>query len=260
MAYKTSMFDWSNGAVGDRLADLQLSAKDMETRLVDPALIDEHPANRAVHEDKVDELVESIRQDGLAQYPLVRVSPADPTRYEHIAGWHRILAWRLLGREDPAKYAKMTVVVKKRCTDEEALRLMHATNLVNAELSLEERGRAYEVLAYDVAKAREEDPDAFKGRRTNDVVAEMASRSGRSVSPSAVARARRAANGGKPPAQPAQGDPDPLAGRRERLVSRMSAVADEAEELAGLGGEVPVDALKHYWKRIKEAAAEGARR
>lgn len=243
---------------GDGLSDLRTAGSDIEMRSVSVYDIDEHPGNRKVSDAKVAKLKESILREGLAQLPAVRIHPQNRTRYEHIAGWHRILAYRALHDEtgDP-KWANIQVVVLKACDDETSERLMWQTNLISSDLTEEERGRGYEVLAGEVARAREENPEAYKGVRTNDAIAKMMSDAGKEVSARSVARARKALRDME------EGAGAPQAAQKERTAAEKAyAALDSAlsrlERLQESGESVPVDLLVGARRRLKRLAAQSA--
>lgn len=249
---------------GDALADLAQAAGDVEMRTVSPFDIDEHPENRTVSQEKVQRLKESIEKEGLAQLPAVRVSPEDESRYQHIAGWHRILAYRELYRETgDEKWGRIKVTVLKGCDDETARRLMWQTNLISSDLSPEERGRGYEVLAGLVERARENE-GGYKGVRTNDAVAEMVTAAGKKVSGRTVARARaalkeqakreeEAASGASvsvtmSATAPAKTKEQEAAEKMDADVKRAMSTLENAigrlESLSSQGAKLPVESIK----------------
>ncbi len=241
---------------GDALADLAQAAGDVEMRRVDPFDIDEHPENRTVSPEKVARLKESIREEGLAQLPAVRVSPTDESRYQHIAGWHRILAYRELYKETgDEKWSRIQVTVLKGCDDETARRLMWQTNLISSDLTPEERGRGYEVLAGVVDRARE--GGGYSGVRTNDAVAELVSAAGGDVSARTVARyrkehreaeaAKEAAASGRPGAEggrPARPEVPKDVQDVRRAMSTLENAISRLEALSNEGAMLPVESLK----------------
>ncbi len=247
MAINASMF--AGFTAGDALADLAQAAGDVEMRSVSPFDIDEHPENRTVSPEKVDRLKESILKEGLAQLPAVRVSPQDETRYQHIAGWHRILAYRELYRETgDEKWSRIQVTVLKGCDDETARRLMWQTNLISSDLSPEERGRGYEVLADVVERAREEG-DQYKGVRTNDVIADMVSAAGKKVSGRTVARARKALREQSERDQAAQEQAEAEAAANDDTADSPSGAAAPAANGAKQAQEDPQKAMDAEVKR-----------
>ena len=176
-------------------ADLVGSGDASETRQrsIDIYAITEHPRNREVNLLTVDFLADSIRERGLGQLPLVR--KVDDGAYEHISGWHRILAYRKLYEEtgDP-KYAKIDCTVIRGCDDERAEGLMWDTNLCNKTLTAEERGKAWRFHDATVKRLREEEPDRYRGVPTNEVISDYMERVvGVSYSPRQIARDKAAA-------------------------------------------------------------------
>lgn len=176
-------------------ADLVGSGDASETRQrsIDIYAISEHPKNREVNPVTVDFLADSIRERGLGQLPLVR--KVDDGVYEHISGWHRILAYRKLYEEtgDP-KWAKIDCTVVRGCDDERAEGLMWDTNLCNKTLTPEERGKAWRFHDATVKRLREEEPDRYRGVSTNEVISDYMERVvGVSYSPRQIARDKAAA-------------------------------------------------------------------
>lgn len=240
------MFDitkLSNFTAGDAVADLALASADVEMRTIDPNDVIEHPDNRRVSQSKVDRLKVSFLEEGMAQPPTVRIHPQDETMYQHISGWHRILAYRELYRETgDERWARIPVVLLKGCDDETALRLMWQTNLIDSELSDEERGRGYEVLAGQVDRMREEDPELYRGKRTNEVVSEMLKEQGIEASPRTVARKRQAV-------QRAAAEPGDGLGRNQEPTSKRDERKDEAMRA--------LSALASAVERIERTAEDG---
>lgn len=172
-------------------ADLLLRNKEEELRIVsiDVDSITEHPHNREVSAEMVDMLAASIKEVGLGQPPLVRKT--GPGQYEHVSGWHRILAFRKLYAEtgDP-KWSKINCVVERDLDDERAERLMWDTNLCAKTLTPEERAKAWEFhAATTVKRLREEDPERYAGVPTNEIISEYIKElPGENYSPSTIAR------------------------------------------------------------------------
>lgn len=260
MAFNIKNFNFD---AGDRMADLSLRAgSDNEVRSVDVYSIDEHPDNRSVSMEKVKSLKESIAQDGMGQYPLVRVSPDDEERYQHISGWHRILAYRALYEEtQDEKYHRIPVVVLKGCDDNRALRLMWATNIFSTELTPAERGKGFEVLAIQVEEERAKDPVAFKGRRTNDILSEQLSQGDQKVSARTIARSRKAyreeqersSNKDSKTDIETQESPKTVS-EANKAIGMLSRAISYIEALQERGIEFDPQTLKHYQKRIKLCA------
>lgn len=171
-------------------ADLAGRAANADKRLtsIDIYAITEHPHNREVSQKVVDVLADSIRESGLGQCPLVR--KVDDGVYEHISGWHRILAYRKLFEETgDEKYARIDCTVEKDCSDERAERLMWDTNLCSKVLTPEERARAWEFHAETTVKRlREENPEKYAGVPTNVILAEYSAEIGAPYSAATIGR------------------------------------------------------------------------
>lgn len=200
--------------MGDAVAELSQTVNDGDVKIREISIYDvfEHPDNRSVNLEKVAALKDSIVQDGLAQPAAVRILPEAQldeliaageledsdrgrTLYQHIAGWHRILALRELFEEtNDEKWSTIPVLLRDDCDadDEKTLRLLWSTNLIASDLSPEERGRGYEILGLEVQRMREEHPDELNGVRTNDVIADMMTAQGNPVSARQVARDKNA--------------------------------------------------------------------
>ncbi len=88
-------------------------------------------------ESEMQELVASIRSEGLGQLPLVRKLPDGA--YQMIAGHRRLEAYRRLAREDAA-FRTIPVTLVDNLDDARARVLLNVTNLVTRRLSQEERG------------------------------------------------------------------------------------------------------------------------
>lgn len=146
-----------------------------------------HPENDyTMDEHEMQELVASIRSEGLGQLPLVRVLP-DGT-YQMVAGHRRLEAYRRLAADDPA-YASIPVTLIDDLDDARARVLLNVTNLVARRLSQEERGARYAAIGREVPALRATDP-SLKGVRTNDIIARIVTEeTGQSVSPATVKRA-----------------------------------------------------------------------
>lgn len=261
MAFKPELFQF---AAGDRMADLSMAAEgqDYEARKISIYDIDEHPMNRKVNLDKVGELADSILKDGLGQWPLVRVSPRDCSRYEHIAGWHRILAYRKIFEElrpnDP-DYETINVVVKKNCDDKSAERLMMITNLFSTELSQEERGKFYVALGEHIEELRKEDPEKYKGKRTNEIIANISSEQGNSVSEATVKRAKKAYKDSlKSPEQKEEIalEEKPLKPVSDKYLKSLERSLDYLDECLGNDSEINIARLKLALRHLKAIVKE----
>ena len=136
--------------------------------------IQSHPENDfTMDESEMQELVASIRSEGLGQLPLVRKLPDGA--YQMIAGHRRLEAYRRLAREDAA-FRTIPVTLVDDLDDARARVLLNVTNLVTRRLSQEERGARYAAIGREV--------------RTNDIIARIVTEeTGQSVSPATVKRA-----------------------------------------------------------------------
>lgn len=150
-------------------------------------IIQPHPENDyTMDENELQELVASIRSEGLGQLPLVRRLP-DGT-YQMVAGHRRLEAFKRLANEDPT-YKTIPVTLVENMDDARASVLLNVTNLVTRRLSQEERGARYAAIGREVPNLRAADP-ALKGVRTNDIIARIVTEeTGQSVSAATVKRA-----------------------------------------------------------------------
>ena len=158
-----------------------------QTKTIPIDSIAAHPENDyTMDEHEMQELVASIRSEGLGQLPLVRVLP-DGT-YQMVAGHRRLEAYRRLAADDPA-YVSIPVTLIDNLDDARARVLLNVTNLVARRLSQEERGARYAAIGREVPALRATDP-SLKGVRTNDIIARIVTEeTGQSVSPATVKRA-----------------------------------------------------------------------
>ena len=147
----------------------------------------DHPDNDyPVDQGELQDLMESIRRDGLAQLPLVRETPDG---LQIIAGHRRVECFRRLAKEDPASYSTIPVNVLPDCSDEHALVLLEITNLMVRQLSPTERARRFERLWDTVPALRKASPQ-LKGVRTSQIIAEMITQeTGQAISRATVDRA-----------------------------------------------------------------------
>ena len=117
--------------------------------------IQSHPENDfTMDESEMQELVASIRSEGLGQLPLVRKLPDGA--YQMIAGHRRLEAYRRLAREDAA-FRTIPVTLVDNLDDARARVLLNVTNLVTRRLSQEERGARYAAIGREVPALREAD-------------------------------------------------------------------------------------------------------
>ena len=150
-------------------------------------LLFDHPDNDySMDEKAIEELLESIRRDGLAQPPLVRPLK---TGYQIVSGHRRVECYRRLAKNDPDTYSTIPVNVLEDCSDERALILLDVTNLMVRQLSVAERAKRYERLWKTVPSLREKQPE-LRGVRTSQVIADIVTReTGQSVSRATIDRA-----------------------------------------------------------------------
>ena len=206
--------------------------------------IQSHPENDfTMDESEMQELVASIRSEGLGQLPLVRKLPDGA--YQMIAGHRRLEAYRRLAREDAA-FRTIPVTLVDDLDDARARVLLNVTNLVTRRLSQEERGARYAAIGREVPALREADP-SLKGVRTNDIIARIVTEeTGQSVSPATVKRAiaaeasaRNARAGGAPHRRPERelAGGGASRGRRPAHVARHLAASEP--ETAGSVRRVP---------------------
>ncbi len=104
--------------------------------------------------EDMEELVASIRQQGVLQPVLLRRDPKNPQGYELIAGERR---WRAAQQ---AKLHEIPAVVRE-LTDREALEAALVENLQRADLSAIEEARAYRRLMDDFGHTQEKLAEAL---------------------------------------------------------------------------------------------------
>ena len=207
--------------------------------------IQSHPENDfTMDESEMQELVASIRSEGLGQLPS---GGAPDGAYQMIAGHRRLEAYRRLAREDAA-FRTIPVTLVDNLDDARARVLLNVTNLVTRRLSQEERGARYAAIGREVPALREADP-SLKGVRTNDIIARIVTEeTGQSVSPATVKRARyrgreasarNARAGGAPHRRPERelAGGGASRGRRPAHVARHLAASEP--ETAGSVRRVP---------------------
>ncbi len=143
--------------------------------------VDEHPGNRKVEPAHVGNLAASIERDGLIEPIIVRPAAGDPTRYQHISGWHRVLAYRQLrDRTGDRAYDKIPAVVRD-VDDETAERWVAAANLLRMALSEGDSKAAWLKLADMAQQSRALAEEAernggpanpYKGKRSSEIIRE----------------------------------------------------------------------------------------
>ena len=104
---------------------------------------------RSFDEDRINDLVESVREKGILQPLLVRPLPGQPDRYEIIAGERR---WRAA---QGAKLHEVPVIVRD-LSDREALEVALVENLQRQDLSPLEEADGYRRLMDDFSHTQEE--------------------------------------------------------------------------------------------------------
>jgi ParB family chromosome partitioning protein len=104
---------------------------------------------RSFDEDRINDLVESVREKGILQPLLVRPLPNDPGRFEIIAGERR---WRAA---QGAKLHEVPVIVRE-LSDREALEVALVENLQRQDLSPLEEADGYRRLMEDFSHTQEE--------------------------------------------------------------------------------------------------------
>ncbi|MBQ9057835.1 MAG: ParB N-terminal domain-containing protein [Atopobiaceae bacterium] len=162
----------------------------LETVPLDELL--DHPDNDyPVREEELQDLLESIRRDGLAQLPLVRSIELEDGRemLQILSGHRRVECFRRLGKEDPEHYSTIPVNVISDCSDEHALILLDISNLMVRQLSPTERAKRFERLWKTVPELRKKTPE-LKGVRSSQIIADTITReTGQSISRASVDRA-----------------------------------------------------------------------
>lgn len=152
-------------------------------------------------------LADSIEKDGLGQPILVRTIAGEPGKYELVAGQHRREAYRILQQRHPgeSKWERIEAIVRSGMDDDNARRLMYATNIANANVDDAYRVQIFDALGEEVDRMRAADPAAFEGKRWTEVVAEMVEEAGgEKISSRTIERKRKAANEAKAAAKAAE--------------------------------------------------------
>ena len=133
-----------------------------------------------IHEDKLEEMVESVRQYGVLVPGIARMRPQGG--YEIIAGHRRLHASQLLGLET------MPVLVRQM-DDDTAVITMVDSNLQREIMLPSERARAYK-MKMDAMARRAGRPSKensaqldrnFLGKETREIIAEQTGESARQV-------------------------------------------------------------------------------
>ena len=185
-----------------------------------------HPDNDYPSSEKeLQELMESIRADGLAQPPLVRPHGRG---YQIISGHRRVECYRRLAKEDPDTYRTMPVNITDDCDDERAKILLDATNLMTRQLTPIERAKRFERLWKAVPALRQKSPE-LKGVRTSQVISEIITReTGQPISRASVDRALAAGRRAKEVNELADSKAEELAPEWRDEVKRREGFTPEA--------------------------------
>lgn len=181
-------------AVNDMLGSISVDTQkadgyiliDFDTQLIN------RDDNRPIDHDAVKDLAASIEQDGLAQPILVRTIDEQVDVFELIAGQHRCEAYRLLKAKYPSdpRWQKIECKVVKGMDDDRAERLMYATNIMDANHSLAERGQMFLELYGEKA----EEIQAEQGGRKREIIQELyTADTGNVIAPTSVENAIKAA-------------------------------------------------------------------
>ena len=149
-------------------------------------VLHDHPENDySMDSAALEELLDSIRRDGLAQPPIVR---PHGDGYQIIAGHRRVECYRRLAAENPETYSSIPANILEDCSDERALVLLDVTNLMVRQLTVTERAKRYERLWKTVPELRVKQPE-LRGVRTSQVISDIITReTGQSVSRATVDR------------------------------------------------------------------------
>lgn len=116
-------------------------AKEISLDLIDPWCDAEHDAQpfKPYSADKLAELAENIRQNGVISPVRLRLSPFEKGRYQILAGHNRVAASKLAGR-------KTIPAILMQATDDEAKLILVDSNLYQREnLAPSERAFAYKM-------------------------------------------------------------------------------------------------------------------
>lgn len=134
-----------------------------------------HPF-RVIDDEKMEELVESIRQQGILSPVLVR--PDDEGGYEMISGHRRLHAAKIVGLK------KIPAIVRE-LTDDEAIIAMVNANLQREEILPSERGFSLKMkmdaMRHQGACRHDVDKLSAEERKTATIVGEGSGLTGRSV-------------------------------------------------------------------------------
>lgn len=208
-------------------------------------VLHDHPDNDySMDPAALEELLDSIRRDGLAQPPIVR---PHGDGYQIIAGHRRVECYRRLAAENPEAYSTIPANILEDCSDERALVLLDVTNLMVRQLTVTERAKRYERLWKTVPELRVKQPE-LRGVRTSQVISDIITReTGQAVSRATVDRVLAAG-------KRAQAVSDLVERRRGELVDQWANElttkegfsAETVNELASREGSVQKQIFADY--------------
>lgn len=99
---------------------------------------------KVIHEQELGALAASIREQGLLQ-PIVVQARADG-RYVIVAGHRRVAAYRLLARENGAKWGSIPALMRSGLNDAQLAALAYTENVARSALTPVEEGRALQAM------------------------------------------------------------------------------------------------------------------
>lgn len=204
-----------------------------------------HPDNDySMDQQAMEELLDSIRRDGLAQPPIVR--PIGDG-YQIIAGHRRVECYRILAKEDPEAYSTIPVNILEDCSDERALVLLDVTNLMVRHLTISERAKRYERLWKTVPQLRDKQPE-LRGVRTSQVIADLITReTGQPISRATVDRVLAAGKRAQEVSELVETRRDELVDQWANELSTKEGFSTAAvEELASREGTVQKQIFADY--------------
>jgi len=174
--YFTSMFQKGPSPMG------QHGAKEISLDLIDPWRDAEHDAQpfKPYSADKLEELAENIRQNGVISPIRLRPSPFEKGRYQILAGHNRVAASKLAGQ-------KTIPAILMQATDDEAKLILIDSNLYQRDHLLpSEKAWAYK-MRLDTLKrkagrpAKENSCNVCTNLRADEAVAENTQVSARTI-------------------------------------------------------------------------------
>jgi len=142
--------------LGEAAAEPASSAASRATKLIPVASIrpGSFQPRRSFTQDEMDELVASVRQQGVLQPVLLRKDPRNPQGYELIAGERRWRAAQL------AQLHEIPAMVRE-LNDRQSLEAALVENLQRSDLTAIEEARAYRRLMDDFGHTQEKIADAL---------------------------------------------------------------------------------------------------